>query len=81
MFDKSSMRRLEVRSSGDYWEVCDDLGRLMPGDVFRMYEPDGDPVVDLAGFAEWVVEATPAVICKPHIPETQAMSPLQVGGG
>lgn len=80
MFDKSIMRRVEVRRGHNDWEVCDDIGRLMPGDIFCMFEPNGDTVFDAAGFSSWVVEATPHVPCKPYIPEAHSMSPLQNGG-
>ena len=73
MFDRSIMRRLEV-NIGDGWVECNDLGRLMTGDVFRMFEPNGEPVEDGAGVREWIVEETPSVKCRPHHPQPVAMS-------
>lgn len=79
MLDKSVMRRVEVLE-GDAWVVCDDIGRLMPGDIFQAFEPDGTTVVDAAGFCAWVVDATPGIPSKPHIEGPHTMSPVQNGG-
>lgn len=64
MFDASIMRRLEVLQ-GETWTECPDLGRLMPGDVFRMFEPSGEPVVGDGGWTEWTVLETPVIKCMP----------------
>ena len=75
----AEMRRLQVRPLGsDKWVECGDLGRLEPGDRFRMFEPNGDPVLS-GGFSEWIVESTPGVKCGPAVDSPYEISPVAGG--
>lgn len=37
-------RKVEVLV-GSRWELLENIGRLEPGDVIRMYESDGTPII------------------------------------
>lgn len=79
MLAAEKLRRVEVRRDSG-WEAVLDLGQLEPGDVFRMFEPDGTRVFDAGGFSAWVVEERPFIRCKPEMAEAHMMSPVQDGG-
>lgn len=48
-------RKIEVFIDGE-WERCE-LRQLLPGALFRMFEPDGHPVKDHKGRTEFTVTA------------------------
>lgn len=52
-------RTMEVKQ-GDEW-VKATMCQLDAGDVFRMFNPDGSPVVDHEGKAEWTVKEQPSI--------------------
>ncbi len=80
MLDPQKLRRIEVRAADGQWVEAVDMGVLEAGDTFRMFEPDGSPVVDRGGFTVWVVEERPFVKCRPEIADAHMMSPAQDGG-
>jgi hypothetical protein len=51
-----NLRIVEVQRDG--WQQLR-LMDLMPGDVFRMFESEGEPVVGNDGETEWVVRNAP----------------------
>lgn len=49
-------RTIEVLNSDYQWTSVAGLARLRVGDVFRMFEPDGQPVATPDGRTEFVVK-------------------------
>lgn len=60
MIPLEKMRRLEVKQ-GDTWVTAQCLGQCEPGDLIRMFEPDGSPVEGGDGATEWVVLDQPSI--------------------
>jgi len=44
------VRKVQVKN-GDNWEDAEGLRVIMPGDVFRVFEDDGTPVIGSPGSA------------------------------
>lgn len=52
-------RRVQRRvDNDDSWEEVD-LKKLHKGEIFRMYEPDGEPVKDTSGSTEFIAASDP----------------------
>lgn len=53
-------RTVERRCRDGSWEPVEFM-ELTIGDVFRIYEQDGEPVVDQKGRKEWVAAGKPYI--------------------
>ncbi len=53
-------RQVEKMGYANHWVRCR-MSSLVPGDVFRMFEPDGSPVSSGSGRTEWTVTSVPEV--------------------
>ena len=65
-------RTVERRRGHDNWEPVEFM-ELTSGDIFRMYEQDGEPVIDQKGHKEWIATSKP-YINKDGIPTIKAHS-------
>lgn len=59
MISIEKMRRLEIKV-GDDW-VPAEIGQTEEGDTFRLFEPDGTPVLGSGGLTEFVADSRPFV--------------------
>ena len=66
------LRTVERRCGEDNWEPVEFM-ELTIGDVFRMYENTGEPVMDQKGRKEWIAAGKP-YINKDGIPAIKAYS-------
>lgn len=53
-------RTLERRCGDDSWEPVEFM-ELTIGDVFRIYEDTGEPVMDQKGRKEWIAAGKPYI--------------------
>lgn len=65
-------RTVERRRGQDNWEPVLFM-ELTRGDIFRMYEQDGEPVIDQKGHKEWIAASKP-YINKDGIPTIKVYS-------
>jgi len=75
MHPKNKVRKWEVRTKNNTWiEATTD--RLEKGDVVRVTNPDGTPVIDpVTGSSIWQVDRQPSVSLNPLV--NQAESKVQ----
>lgn len=65
-------RTVERRCGDDNWEPVEFM-ELTVGDIFRIYEQDGEPVMNQKGHKEWIAAGKP-YIDKDGIPTIKVYS-------
>lgn len=55
MLNRNELRRVEVFNDGK-WKRIVSIGQIEKGDIFRAFEPDGEPVVGRNGSRNFVAK-------------------------
>lgn len=61
MLDANKLRRVEARNAYGDWVRLKCIGQLEPGDVFRMFEPNGSPVRGGDGETQFIVSGPASI--------------------